>query len=122
MKVDIIKGRMMFLQATSLRQVSFAFNVNDIRGDDIAISGMVGQGLLGQHRVVRLLSQRILELPAPFALCATAGADHYSRRDAVRRRFFSSHQNVGDHPETTAATDDEHGQSQRNKKSKLSKQ
>jgi hypothetical protein len=29
---------------------------------------------------------------------------------------------VGDHPETTAATDDEHGQSQRNKKSKLSKQ
>ena len=121
-KVDIIKGRMMFLQATSLRQVPFAFNVNDIRGDDIAISGLVGQGLLGQHRVVRLLSQRILELPAPFALCATAGADHYSRRDAVRRRFFPSHQNVGGRPETTAATDDEHGQNQRNKKSKLSNQ
>ena len=94
-KVDIIKGRMMFLHANALRRVSFAFDVNDIRGDDIAISGMVGQGQLGQHRVLRLLDQRILELPSPHALCSTPGASHYSRRDAVRRRFFDMNPDEG---------------------------
>ena len=93
-KVDIIKGRMMFLHSVAMRSIPFAFNVNDIRGDDIAISGMVGKGQLGQHRVIRLLFNRIVELPAPFALCSTNGASHFQRRDDVRRRFFTSSSNV----------------------------
>ena len=91
--VDIIKGRMMFLCTDALRSVNFAFTRDDIRGDDIAISGMLAHGQKGQHRVLRCLDGRIRELPAPFALCNTTlpgGASHYSRREAVRRRFFVS--------------------------------
>ena len=91
--MDIIKGRMMFLHADALRSVRFAFTRDDIRGDDIAISGMLARGHMGQHRVLRCLDGRIRELPAPFALCNTAlpgGTTHYSRREAVRRRFFDA--------------------------------
>jgi len=88
--VDIIKGRMMFLHTNALRKVPFTFTVNDIRGDDIAISGIVSGGTLGQHHVIRTLAHRILELPAPHALCATKGVNHYERREAVRRRYFSA--------------------------------
>ena len=89
--VDIVKGRLMFLRADALRSVQFAFTHEDIRGDDIAICGMLAKGLKGQHRVLRCLDGRIRELPAPFALCNTAlpgGSSHYSRRESVRRRFF----------------------------------
>ena len=89
--MDIIKGRMMFLRADALRSVRFAFTHDDIRGDDIAISGMLARGKRGQHRVPRCLDGRIRELPAPFALCNTVlpgGRSHYSRREEVRRRFF----------------------------------
>ena len=97
--VDIIKGRMMFLHTNALRLVTFAFDVNDIRGDDIAISGMVGGGMTGQHRVLRMLGRRILELPAPHALCSTEGAGHYTRREAVRQRFFP-------HPSSTKVVEE----------------
>ena len=87
--VDIIKGRMMFLETTALRSVPFAFSNDDIRGDDIAISAMVAKGQRGRHRVLRCLDGRILELPAPHALCNAPGAGHYALRDSVCRRFFS---------------------------------
>ena len=91
--VDIVKGRMMFLHSNALRKVTFAFDVNDIRGDDICISGLVANGHFGNHRVLRTLAHRILELPAPHALCAANSANHYARREAVRRRFFTTEGN-----------------------------
>lgn len=86
--VDIVKGRLMLTRSDALRGLKFAFDRQDIRGDDIAVSGMLSDGKRRQHLVLRVFAGRVLELPAPFALCRTPGSDHYSRRDAVRRRFF----------------------------------
>ena len=73
----------------SAQRVRLAFNCDDIRGDDIAISGMLANGERGRHRLLRCFAGRIKELPAPHAL-VSKGNLHYERRENVRRRFFPS--------------------------------
>lgn len=87
--VDIIKGRMMMLSLSALRaRAGFLFGSDDRRGDDIAISGALAARRRRHHRVLRLFSGRMTELPAPHALCDSG--DHYELREDVRRRFFSA--------------------------------
>eukprot|EP00940_MAST-03C_sp_MAST-3C-sp2_P003345 g3345.t1 len=87
LSVDLIKGRMMMMRRDALqRKLGFVFDHTDIRGDDIAVSGSLSDGQRGVHRIPRLLHRRLLELPAPHALCSSGG--HYSHRERVRQRFF----------------------------------
>ena len=78
-----------FSPSPSAQRVRLAFNCDDIRGDDIAISGMLANGERGRHRLLRCFAGRIKELPAPHALVSN-GNLHYERRENVRRRFFPS--------------------------------
>ena len=86
-RVDIIKGRMMMMRREAIqRNLGLVFDHADTRGDDIAVSGSLAEGRLSRHLIPRLFHRRLIELPAPHALCDVEG--HYEKRDKVRRRFF----------------------------------
>ena len=87
-RVDIIKGRTMMMRTEALQtHLGFVFGHSDTRGDDIAVSGSLAQGYPRHHLIPRLFHRRLVELPAPHALCDVKG--HYERRECVRRRFFT---------------------------------
>ena len=86
-RVDVIKGRTMMMRREALQShLGLVFDHTDTRGDDIAVSGSLAQGKSRHHLIPRLFHRRLVELPAPHALCDVEG--HYERREAVRRRFF----------------------------------
>ena len=86
-RVDVIKGRTMMMRREALQsRLGLVFDHTDTRGDDIAVSGSLAQGQSRRHLIPRLFHRRLVELPAPHALCDVEG--HYERREAVRRRFF----------------------------------
>ncbi len=87
LKVDVVKGRLMCLRTEALRALSLAFGPEDVRGDDIAVSGLLARGRHRHHRVARALAFRLRELPAPHALCRDDS--HTMRREVICARFFA---------------------------------
>ena len=86
LRVDVVKGRMMCMHTVALQRLNLLFGHDSIRGDDIAVCGMLARGQRHFHRLSRVLAFRMSELPAPHALCKDEG--HYIRREQVCKQFF----------------------------------
>jgi hypothetical protein len=85
-EVDIVKGRLLSFRTLLLKLIDLdAMRATE---DDIAISGMLGQGMR-KHWIVPSLRARTLNLPDPHALWQEEG--HFKRRDDAVKVFFPWH-------------------------------
>ena len=84
---DIILGRMMLLRSKLLRALPIPYGHPEWNTtDDIVVSGLAAAGRSRQHLRAAVFEQRLLELPAPYAVCTQPG--HYQRREVARRRWL----------------------------------
>lgn len=86
-EVDIVKGRLFAFRTSLFKWIDFGA-VHATTEDDIAISGMLSQGVR-KHWIDPGLARRTANLPDPHALWQQEG--HFKRRDEAVKIFFPWH-------------------------------
>ena len=87
--VDLVKGRCLIVRSDVLRRTLSLdmFSKEDASCDDIAICGALAAGRRLRHLVPSIFHRRFKNLAVGKEALA-ARPDHYSRREAARRRWL----------------------------------